>query len=67
MFVCICNGITQRQIVAAIEAGAQTVTEVYEYYHAIPKCCSCEPEIAQLLATRQQTPRLRSVDSFHAP
>lgn len=67
MFVCICNGITHRQIVAAIEAGAQTVTEVYDYYHAIPKCCSCEPEITELLRTLKRSPRLRSGDSFPVP
>lgn len=50
MFVCVCNGLTDRRIRAAIDAGARTHEEVYEACECTAQCYSCAPEIDAMIA-----------------
>lgn len=47
MFVCLCNGITERGVRAAIAAGARTPEAIYAFHGVQPQCWACEPEFAQ--------------------
>lgn len=41
MYVCGCRAVTDRQVRAAVRAGATTVTEVAEHCGAAGRCGSC--------------------------
>jgi bacterioferritin-associated ferredoxin len=49
MIVCICNVLNESQISGAIEAGARTVSDVYDGCDAIPRCGQCRTDISQML------------------
>lgn len=49
MYVCNCNGITQRQVRAAKEAGARKWTDVHAHFQCQPQCGGCGAEIANML------------------
>lgn len=49
--VCVCHGIGAKQILAAVEDGAGTVTAVGKACAAGTNCGSCRPAIARLLRT----------------
>ena len=46
MYVCICNGITERQVKAAVAAGAKRWPDVHRHHGCRAQCGSCGPEIA---------------------
>jgi len=46
MFVCTCNGVRERDIDAAIRAGARKPKAVHVACGTTPQCCRCLPEIA---------------------
>lgn len=41
MYVCGCRAVTDRQVRAAVQAGASTVTQVAEHCGAAGRCGSC--------------------------
>lgn len=49
MWVCLCKGVTDRQICAAIDAGARTTFEVARQSRAGTGCGACLPEVKRLL------------------
>jgi bacterioferritin-associated ferredoxin len=49
MWVCLCKGVTDRQIRAAIAAGARTPVEISARCRAGTGCGGCEPELCRLL------------------
>lgn len=50
MIVCLCRGVTDRVIRAAIRAGATTAEHVAEMCGAGSHCGGCRPTVAELLA-----------------
>jgi bacterioferritin-associated ferredoxin len=58
MIVCICKRVSDRQIDAAIEAGAETVEEVGARCRAGTGCGMCRPFIEQRIE-RKDCDRLR--------
>ncbi len=49
MYVCLCNGLTDRQIRAAIEqGGARTPAQVFRQLGCAPRCGKCLPFIAAM-------------------
>jgi bacterioferritin-associated ferredoxin len=50
MWVCLCKGVNDRQIRAAINAGARTPEEISERCRAATGCGGCLPEVCRLLA-----------------
>lgn len=52
MYVCICNGINERAVHAAIESGAEKVADIYRANGCAPRCGQCVPVMRQALETR---------------
>ena len=50
MYVCNCNGITERQVTAAVKAGAARWKDVHTYYGCAPQCGKCQCEIIGAIA-----------------
>lgn len=50
MYICICNGINDRQVKAAIAAGAQKWSDVHAYYGYKPECGGCGVEISEFIS-----------------
>jgi bacterioferritin-associated ferredoxin len=55
MYVCNCNGLTQRQVRQAIENQPGDVMSVYRYYECQPQCGRCVPEIREMLDEARET------------
>ena len=49
MLVCHCNGVTERRVRSAVQAGACTLREVARSCGAGACCGGCRPEIARIL------------------
>jgi len=49
MYVCICNGITETQVVRAIGNGARRTAGVYRRLGCAPQCGKCVPDVLSLL------------------
>jgi bacterioferritin-associated ferredoxin len=49
MYVCLCNGITDRDFRAQTEADDRTVSMVYRALGVKPQCGKCVPFVRQLL------------------
>ena len=57
MFVCICNGITERQVRTAIEQGAASVHDLRACLGVATSCGCCAKFAADLISeTRQAAP-----------
>lgn len=50
MWVCLCKGVNDRQIRAAINEGARTLEEISISCRAASGCGGCLPEVCRLLA-----------------
>jgi bacterioferritin-associated ferredoxin len=50
MWVCLCKGVNDRQIRAAINAGARSPEEIAARCRAATGCGGCLPEVCRLLA-----------------
>ena len=69
-FVIVCNGLTERRVVEAVERGARSHEEVYEKCDCIAQCFACADEIDGIVL-RATTPRsgarpLPIGDNLHA-
>ena len=49
MYVCNCNGIREREVRAAIEAGATRPAEVFMACDARPQCARCVCDMKQMI------------------
>jgi bacterioferritin-associated ferredoxin len=45
MYVCTCNGISDRDIQAAMDNGARTLDEVFDYLGKSQMCGQCTPDV----------------------
>lgn len=50
MYVCNCNGISERDVKSAVRAGAARWDDVHAYYGCTPACGKCECEIVDAIA-----------------
>lgn len=50
MYVCICNGLTDRDFAAAAEAGATTVPQAFKALGETPQCGRCFQCAREVLA-----------------
>ena len=57
MYVCLCRGVTDRKIRAAIAAGASALAEVGEATGAGIECGTCHPGILELLREAKEPDR----------
>ena len=52
MFVCLCEGVTDREIHAALDEGCRTIPDVMECTGAGTGCGSCHATIAGIVESR---------------
>ena len=57
MYVCNCNGIRERDVRAAIAAGARRPAEVFRACDAKPECARCVCEMREMIAEQQEVLR----------
>lgn len=58
MYVCNCNGIRERDVAAAIEAGATRPREVFARAQCTPQCAKCVCDMRRLIQDSQEAFRL---------
>lgn len=51
MFVCLCNGVTDSQIIKAINEGHDTIKKLRQHTAAMTQCGKCGIQCKQLLAS----------------
>jgi bacterioferritin-associated ferredoxin len=49
MYVCNCNGIRERDVQSAIDAGADRPAEVFRHCQAAPQCAKCVCDIRRMI------------------
>ncbi len=58
MYVCNCNGIRERQVRAAAEAGASKPRDVFQRHGCQAQCAKCVCEMRQIIREVQEDVRL---------
>lgn len=53
MYICNCNGINEKAVAAAKQAGARSALDVYRMNGCKPQCCKCVPEMAALVERQE--------------
>jgi len=54
MFVCLCNGLRERDVRRAVDGGAATVGEAFDSLACEPRCATCVPQIRTLIAAHRE-------------
>jgi bacterioferritin-associated ferredoxin len=49
LYVCLCNGVTERQVRAQAGCGAPTVSDVHRALGSTPKCGKCIPMMRRIV------------------
>jgi bacterioferritin-associated ferredoxin len=49
LYVCNCNGIREREVRAAIQAGARRPAEIFKACEARPQCARCVCDMREML------------------
>lgn len=49
MYVCNCNGIREREVRAAIDAGASRPSQIFKVCGSQPQCARCVCDMRQML------------------
>ncbi|HWA60498.1 MAG TPA: (2Fe-2S)-binding protein [Caulobacteraceae bacterium] len=49
MYVCNCNGIREREVRAAIDAGARRPVEVFKARGCAPQCAKCVCDMRRMI------------------
>ena len=57
MYVCNCNGIREREVRAAIAAGASRPAQVFKAKGCQPKCAKCVCDMREMIAQDSETRR----------
>ena len=59
MYVCNCNGISEREVDVAIRAGAKRWDDIHAYFNCRPGCGKCEHDISGAILENSKTLLLR--------
>jgi bacterioferritin-associated ferredoxin len=54
MYVCNCNGIRERQVHEALEAGAERPAEVFRHCQAAPQCAKCVCDLHRMIRASKE-------------
>ena len=54
MYVCNCNGLRQRDVALAIEAGATRARDIFARNQCSAQCAKCVCEMRQMIADARQ-------------
>jgi len=57
MFVCLCNGFTEREAKTAAGGGCRSVSQVYGRLGCRPQCGRCVPEVRAILSAARAAGR----------
>jgi bacterioferritin-associated ferredoxin len=57
LYVCNCNGIREREVRAAIDAGAQRPADVFRACDAKPRCARCVCEMREMISEQGEALR----------
>ena len=57
MYICNCNGIRERDVHQAIEAGAERPSEVFQHCNAHPVCAKCIRDMLGVMNSSQEAMR----------
>lgn len=57
MYICVCNGIRERDVARALDEGATKVSDVYKHLHHRPVCGKCVPYTVDLVRAHRDTVR----------
>ena len=57
VYVCNCNGIREREVRAAIAAGASRPAEIFKACDAAPQCARCVCEMREILQEQREALR----------
>ena len=57
MYVCNCNGLRQRDVALAIEAGAARPKDVFDRHQCRPQCARCVCEMREMIDQSQEVLR----------
>ena len=57
MYVCNCNGIREREVRAAIDAGAQRPAEIFRACDAAAQCARCVCDMRKMLDDTREAMR----------
>lgn len=52
MYICLCNGLTDRDIRRAAAAGDGSVAQLYRSLGCAPRCGKCVPTVREMVAER---------------
>jgi bacterioferritin-associated ferredoxin len=55
MYICVCKGVTDRQVKQAIDNGACTRRQLYKCTGAGDVCGKCAPHLRQMLDENRQS------------
>lgn len=53
LYVCNCNGLRQRDVALAIEAGACRPKDIFASHQCAPQCAKCVCEMRQMIQDTQ--------------
>jgi len=67
MYVCNCNGITEKQVKAAVRKGVQHWHEVLAHYGCEPQCGKCQCDIAQHMSEHGADGPAEAAPLFNTP
>ncbi|MBC6980274.1 MULTISPECIES: (2Fe-2S)-binding protein [unclassified Caulobacter] len=57
MYVCNCNGIREREVRAAIDAGAVRPKQVFDRCNAAPQCAKCVCDMRRMIQESEEALR----------
>lgn len=55
VYVCNCNGLRQRDVALAIEAGAARPKDVFDRHQCRPQCARCVCEMREMIEDTRQS------------
>ena len=58
MYVCNCNGIRERDVQKAIEAGAQRPADVFRHCQGAPQCAKCVCDMRCMIQASTESLRI---------
>jgi bacterioferritin-associated ferredoxin len=58
VYVCNCNGIRERDALAAIESGANKPAEIFRRCQAQPRCAKCVCDMRRMIQDTREAFRL---------
>jgi bacterioferritin-associated ferredoxin len=57
MYVCNCNGIRERDVQSAIDAGAERPADVFRHCHSSPQCAKCVCDMRRMIQASHEALR----------